>query len=159
MTRHTLAALVITVVGLASCTGDAGPTGPTGQQGPQGDSGAEGPQGPPGPSYILGFASIDALNIPASILAFGGDVTTSVGVVDVATGQYEVTFTGDFSDVTSVGDVTVLATMLDTNNFHVASASADEFTFSPTTFMVKVWVWQTNPVVLDDANFAVLLLM
>jgi len=99
----------------------------------KGDTGPMGPQGPPGPSQVLGFVSLDA-NTPA-VYNFGGGRTTGVMISRPSTGFFLVTFTGTYTGVTGVGDISVLVTS-DAGDYYqnahalmtIPSASADATT-------------------------------
>lgn len=93
--------------------------------GKKGDTGPMGPQGPAGPSTVLGFASLDG-NTPA-VYNFGGGRTTAVTVNRISTGYFEVTLTGDYTGVAGLGDITVLATISNADDFaeHANAAMAD----------------------------------
>ena len=52
------ALLMVVVLALAACTGDAGPEGPAGPTGPAGPQGPEGPAGPPGDPASLDVADL-----------------------------------------------------------------------------------------------------
>lgn len=124
-----------------------------------GDDGPMGPAGPAGPSAIVGYASIYAVTDSTSVLAFGGGATDSV-TVSGNNGNHLVTFHGDYAGLTEVADLTVLATVSDTDNFHVSSASMDQGSASETAITVRVFTWSTsvtpNPIV--PANFSVVVM-
>jgi hypothetical protein len=82
----------------------------------KGDTGPMGPQGPPGPSVVLGFASLDATT-PA-VYNFGGGRTTGVTISSGGTGLFLVTFTGTYTGVTGVGDISVLITTSDAYDYY-----------------------------------------
>jgi hypothetical protein len=112
------------------------------------------------PTDAAGFAHVDAQAAGAAVFSFGGDQTTNVVAVRNAPGEYTVTFTGAYPGVSNLDDVTVLATIADTNNFHVASLSSDEGSANGTTIVAKVYVWTTgvSPNVQEDEDFSVMLL-
>ena len=145
--RAGLPVLLILALGVLGCSkkGDTGPTGP---------------QGLPGPSVVLGFASFNAVAVPPVVYNFGGGRTTAVAITKIGVGHYSVTFTGNYTGVTGVGDIAVLATISDTDNYHVASASMDQGSANATTIVVRVFVWSTatTPNPLEDKDFSVVVL-
>jgi Collagen triple helix repeat (20 copies) len=84
--------------GLTGPQGIQGPLGPQGIAGTQGPAGLQGPAGPQGVSGstdVIGFAKFTTGTTPATV-SYGGSQTTSVEIARVATGHFEVTFTGNF---------------------------------------------------------------
>jgi hypothetical protein len=141
--------LLVMIFGTLGCgkKGDTGPTGPIG------------PQGPPGPTEVLGFASLNAVAATPAVYNFGGGRTTGVTISKVSTGNFNVTFTGTYTGVTGTGDITVLATISDTDVLvHVASASMDQGSANATTIVVRVFVLDIPGNVLADADFSVVVL-
>lgn len=108
----------------------------------------------------IGFASVAGSAATASVRSFGGNGTTSVAVVRNATGDFTVTFTGNYPELASTDSITVLVTMSDTDTFDTASASMDQGSASATQIVVRVFVWSTatTPNPLQDRDFSVAIL-
>jgi hypothetical protein len=109
---------------------------------------------------LAGYATIDGVTPLPAVRNFGGSQTTGVAVSRSGVGVYDVTFTGAYGGVATRDDITVLVTVSDSNNFHVASASMDQGSGNATTIVVRVFVWSTNsnPNPIEDADFSVALL-
>ena len=90
-----------------------------------------------------GFASIQAVNAngPANVLNFGGQQTDSVAAQRVGTGIYDVTFTGDFTNVDSANDLTWQVT--GRNGFSTGSVFNAASAASAT--QIKLRVFMRNP--------------
>ena len=98
-----------------------------------------------------GFATVDSTNVngPTDVLNFGGQQTSTasdgVTAVRVAQGVYDVTFTGDFTGVNNVNDLTYQVTgrngFSDGSIFDAASTADDD--------TIKLRVFMRRP---DDGN-------
>jgi hypothetical protein len=104
-------------------------------------------------NLVSGYATIRAGAAPA-VLNSGGKRVSSVSVSRVGTGNYNVTFNGNFPGVTSINQVATSATMWDTDNFDTASASNDQSSANSSAITVRVFTWQTNTATLTDRDFS-----
>ena len=148
MKRIRVAGIIFCMVAitlLAACEGDQGPAGPA---------------GPAGPSVIIAFASVHAIASPVA-WNFGGAGTDSVVVTRGGVGIYEVRFHGDYADFIGKNDVTVLVTVEEGEQRHVASA---DFTIGGgsqsdgSEFWTDVLIYDPSNGVAADKDFAVLVL-
>jgi hypothetical protein len=104
-------------------------------------------------NLVSGYATIRA-GVAPTVLNSGGKRVSSVSVSRVGTGNYNVTFNGNFPGVTSINQVATSATMWDTDNFDTASASNDQSSASASAITVRVFTWQTNTATLTDRDFS-----
>jgi hypothetical protein len=105
-------------------------------------------------NLVSGYATIAAGASP-TVRNFGGKRVTSVTVSRVSTGDYDVTFNGNFPGVTSINQVATFATMWDTDDFDTASASNDQSAASSSAITVRVFTWKTSTAALTDRDFSV----
>ena len=105
-------------------------------------------------NLVSGYATIAAGASP-TVRNSGGKRVSSVTVSRVGTGNYNVTFHGNFPGVTSINQVATSATMWDTDNFDTASASNDQSSANSSAITVRVFTWQTNTATLTDRDFSV----
>lgn len=70
------------------------------------------------------------------------------------------TFNGNFPGVTGTANVFVLAGTWDSNNFHEAEASMDQGAATTTSITVRVFTWSNSsqPPVIEDADFSVMVM-
>jgi len=151
MARNSVVALFLVLAAMlviAACEGEQGPAGPSGATGPA------------GPSVIIAFASVKG-NVSGEVWNFGGAGTDSVEVTRNDVGDYEVRFHGNYADFTGKNDVTVLVTVEEGEQNHIASA---DFTIGGgseqdgSEFWTNVLIYVTNTLEPADADFAVLVL-
>ena len=100
--------LVLTILFVGACTGDAGPTGPSGPPEAQGPTGLQGPQGPAGPGigYTVGDGIITNTTMSTDFVNTNG---VTPGIVcyatNVSTPGVWITWDTDPSDGTACGIV------------------------------------------------------
>lgn len=113
-----------------------------GARGPQGPPGAGGVQGPPGPKGDTGAPGQNALRQVAGRVAFDGSIHGGSGfaVTHPATGEYDITFTTDFTDCLVNMEVTPV------------SAAAGAYT-ALSGCTVKVFTFGTTTGAAMDNNF------
>ncbi len=144
--------------GPAGANGATGPQGPTGLQGPQGvtgPQGAIGPQGPSGSTDVVAYAKATTGTTPL-IVSYGGQFTTNAEIVRVATGHFDVTFTGTYP--ASILNMDVLVTMSNSNNSaRVTSSFITSVDPVLNKAVVKVFS-RDGAGVLTDGAFSVMLL-
>jgi hypothetical protein len=111
---------------------------------------------------LIGFASITAGLAPV-VKSFGGSRTTGVSVERLSAEyiSYNVTFTGNFSNITNTDQVTPLVSVRNTETYDVASAEIQgNSSLGGTSITVTVYAWTTDsaPPQTMDRDFSIALL-
>ena len=112
-------------------------------------------------SPVLCFANIaGSQGASASVRSFGGASTTGVTVSYVGAGHFTVTCSGTYTGITGTDDITPMTSMLDTDNYDVASLSMDAGSASENQIVLDVWTWETKDDTADlvDRDFSVVVL-
>jgi hypothetical protein len=98
---------------------------------------------PDAKNLVQGFATITAGAVP-DVKNSGGKAITGVSISRVGTGNYNVTFTGDFAGVSSINDVATNVSVWDSDTFDVGSASNDQSSASSSSITIRVFTWSND---------------